>query len=279
MKKRIILMVTVVLIFASGYSVFSQDDIKKLDCFVIKLKGDVQALASGHSDWRVIWSNRLIKIGDKAKTASDSMAKIRFQIAGQDAVSVIMGSYTTVELTNLGLIDNFNELKLSLNNGKIRTKNFKDNPSAKKVEIQTLNAVVAARGTEFYVQQEPVQQQGQSLTKVAVFSDSVIITSTSNSSEVFAGQTATVDSAGIIIVNPPSFPFSVTGVSPDKLNTDEALMDPTITISTSIKPDQIFAPAPVMAPPIYNPGAQPSCSQSQSGSSQPSSPSCPPSSP
>lgn len=230
---------------------------------VIKVKGNVESLKQNQTNWEKIWQSRMLQDGDKARTGQDSQAKIKFS----DGSLALIGSNTTVEISQFNITDNSRISKLKLDFGKIRAFVSKFLGQDSTFEITTPNAVLAARGTEFYVEQINAGQslyntklfasinpeklfvaQAMGATKLAVFSGKVLVTSPIERYVVEAGQTALVNAQGSIFINPASFTFPTT--IPAVPGGDADLTHPTQSISNDTPNVQV-------APPVFNPGATP----------------------
>lgn len=231
---------------------------------VIKVKGDVESLKQGQTVWEKIWQSRMLKDGDKAKTGADSQAKIKFS----DQSLVLIGSNTMVEISQFNVTDNLRTSKMKLDFGKIRAFVSKFMNGGSTFEVTTPNAVLAARGTEFYVEQietpatsyfstklfastsmqNLIGAQTSGDTKLAVFSGKVLVTSSIERYVVEAGNTAIITPQGSVYINPSSFAFPTT--IPAVPGGDADLTHPKQSISSE-------APVAPPAPPLFNPSASP----------------------
>lgn len=231
---------------------------------IIKVKGDVESLRQGQTAWEKVWQSRMLKDGDKVKTGQDSQARIKFS----DQSLALIGSNTTVEISQFNATDTSRTSKLKLDLGKIRVFISKFINGDSTFELTTPNAVLAARGTEFYVEQTETAQSsylntklfasayiGNLLgaqtfgdTKIAVFSGKVLVTSPIERYFVESGQTALVTAKGSIYINPASFSFPTT--VPAVPGGDADLIHPKQSLSSE-------TPTIPPAPPIFNPSASP----------------------
>lgn len=215
---------------------------------VVKVKGDVESQRADESVWNKIWQSRMLKDGDKARTLEDSMAKIKLA----DQSVLLIGSNSLVEISQFKVTDTARTANIKLILGKIRVsvENFLGGTST--FEIKTPNAILAARGTEFYVEQDKaVKQDTSGATKLVVFDGDVLVTTATASFLVKEGQTALINTAGNIFINPQNFPYPH-HISPPP-QSDESLSNPSTTISEIAPPDS-QAPPNI---PIFNPGATP----------------------
>lgn len=234
---------------------------------VIKIKGDVESQKQGLTAWDKIWQSRMLKDGDKARTGADSQARIKF---GDQSVG-LLGSNTTVEISQFDVTDTERTSKVKLILGKIRVFVSKFTGKKNTFEVVTPNAVLAARGTEFYVGYADengqafykskllacsdmarlvtkyIGQASAANTRIAVFSGEVIVSSAIERYVITSGQTALVNAAGSITINPASFPFPAG--APAIPGGDADLMHPKQSLSDT-EPSTVKPPA---QPPLYNP--------------------------
>lgn len=217
---------------------------------VIKVKGTVESQKAGQTGWDSIWSSRMLADGDKAKTLDDSRAKVKLA----DQSIFLIGSNSLVEMSQFKLTPESRIAKFKLLVGKIRVKAEKFLGGKSDFEITTPNCVLAARGTEFYVEQEKISPNPGGDTKMIVFSGSVSVTSKTEHYVVEAGQTAIINTAGSIFVNPAGFMFPGRAAAPPTGDSD--LTDPLGSISET-RHDLSPPPGPPEPPPIYNPSVTP----------------------
>lgn len=211
---------------------------------VVKIKGDVESQRADESQWNKIWQSRILKDGDKARTQDNSMAKIRLS----DQSVVLIGSNTLVEVSEFKLTDNARTAKIKLILGKIRVKVGQFMGDSSKFEVTTPNAALAARGTEFYVDQEKVAKQDSAgATKIIVFDGDILVITKTGEFLLSAGQTAMVDMQGQFFLNPANFQYPKHISPPDQ--SDESLTNPSTSISDVVQPGDPMPPAV----PIYNP--------------------------
>ncbi|MCL5773387.1 MAG: FecR family protein [Firmicutes bacterium] len=176
---------------------------------VVKVNGTVESQKADSTKWVGIWQSRMLKDGDKARTLDNSRANIR--LADQTVVQV--GSNTVVEISKFQLTEKSRLAELKLTAGKVRVNVGKFGGKESKVQVTTPNAVLAARGTDFYVEQEKVTKQGPGgNTNIIVFSGTVNVTSGGGNFMVFAGNTCTITSGGMILPNLNSFPSGGGGI-------------------------------------------------------------------
>ncbi|MCD4782995.1 MAG: FecR family protein [Candidatus Eremiobacteraeota bacterium] len=173
---------------------------------VIAVKGIVQSQFTGSSKWVRIWQSRMLKDGDKARTKADSRAKIR--LADNSVVTV--GASSEVEVSQFKLKKQSRVVKIKLFFGKIRNKVGRFTGKESKYEVQTPNAVMAARGTDFYVEYDndradESEEEIGGFTRLMVFSDNVEITAGGVTRNISAGNSAIIGPSGIIMMNPANF--------------------------------------------------------------------------
>ncbi|MDQ7822730.1 MAG: FecR family protein [Candidatus Eremiobacteraeota bacterium] len=205
---------------------------------VVKLFGTVESQKQNSADWIMINQARELKDGDKARTLADSRAKI--QLADQSVVT--LGSNTSVEIAQFQLKENKRIVELKMTLGRIRADVSKFFKGESSFEVKTKKAVLAARGTDFYVD---VQEVGDAPQKpdstsaaglvaslgplisdgetaqapgnagenvyLAVYEGSVQATVGNNTQTFYTGQTGLITPQGNIIFNPPQPPPPITG--------------------------------------------------------------------
>lgn len=233
---------------------------------VIKMAGTVETQKQGQTTWDSIWNSRMMSDGDKAKTLTDSRAKIKLA----DQSIIVIGSNSLVELSQFKLSPTDRIAKFNLLVGKMRSKVEKFMGGNSSFEVTTPNCVIAARGTEFYVEQQAVaMQQGvQGLsnnyvasvpdlggaTKIIAFFGDLLVTSRIESYVVPEGSTAIIDQKGSIYINPTNFQFPGGPASPNIKDGD--LSDPLTSVSE--QREQLSPPqGPPPEPPMFNPGVTP----------------------
>jgi hypothetical protein len=188
---------------------------------VTRLKGTVESQKPEESGWSSIWQARLLQDGDKARTAQDSRAEIRLA----DESKVTIGENSTVEINKFQLTPQSRMTQLKLIAGKIRCSVKKFFGKDSRFEVTTPNGVLAARGTEFFVEQfskteavgEEEELWGQynpsGGTGVIVFAGSVSVqTGGGQAYMLFPGQSAIITPSGGVILNPFNFTPSGTPV-------------------------------------------------------------------
>lgn len=212
---------------------------------VAKLAGTVQYQKQGDNAWVAIWSQRMLQDGDMIKTLEKSRAAVR--LSDQSVVTV--GEETIIDMAEFKINDSQRKCNIKITIGSIRVKveKFLGND---QFEIETPNATLAARGTDFYVEQEKVtKDDGAGLTKVALFSGSLQINTTTETTLLTYGQTAFIDTAGNIILNPASFPLPVDNV--------EVFKSPNAQDVIDFDTDLMFpGTVPGQLPPFYIPQTQ-----------------------
>jgi hypothetical protein len=215
LKKIIVLSLSLSLIVAIAMpaSAFAPD--WKL---VTRIKGTVESQKTQEAGWSAIWQARLLQDGDKARTLQSSRAEIRLA----DDSKVTVGENTTVELSKFQLTPQSRFTQLKLLAGKIRCSVKKFFGKESRFEVTTPNGVLAARGTEFFVEQyekteamgEEEELLGQYVppggTSVIVFFGAVTVQTSGQTYTLYAGQSAFLAPTGEIIINP--FNFNPSGV-------------------------------------------------------------------
>ncbi|MFH1454526.1 MAG: FecR family protein [Armatimonadota bacterium] len=241
MNKKTVLTILSILIITSVVvsTAFAASSAWKL---VVRLKGDVESQKQGTDTWDKIWQSRMLKDGDKARTGDDSYGKIELS----DGSITLIGSNTTVEMSQYNVTDNERISKMKLDKGMIRVFVTKFLTGKSTFEITTPNAVLAARGTEFYAEYGVPGAQVPTDTNLAVFSDAVLVTSATERYLIEQGQTASIDAKGTITINPATFTFPKGGPITPEVD-DSALTHPGQSLDTSTELH------PVMPPPLFNP--------------------------
>ena len=195
-KTVIILLMVIMALTAVSWAV---SDKWKL---VIKVAGTVESQFSGQSKWEEIWQSRMLQDGDRTRTLANSRARIKLS----DNSLVTLGQNTEVELSKYQVEQKSNVVELKLLFGKIRNNVAKSKNKKVKYEVKTPNAVLAARGTDFFVEysNETAGEQPQGgVTKLIVFSDTVELTAGGRTVLIHQGNSAMVGASGNITVNPP----------------------------------------------------------------------------
>lgn len=189
---------------------------------VVRVKGTVESQRQNFEQWDKIWRSRMLHDGDKARTLSDSAAQIR--LADQSTINV--GSDTVVEISKFVFTPEKRTSKIKLIMGKIRVGVEKFLGKESNFEITTPNAVLAARGTDFFVMYELGAQGGAGLTNLAVFEGNVAVTSAAQTTIIAAGNTAAITAQGAIILNPAGFVYPGAAGAPASMGADASLMQP-----------------------------------------------------
>ncbi|MCL5773378.1 MAG: FecR family protein [Firmicutes bacterium] len=181
---------------------------------VVKLTGTVESQKADQTSWVGIWRSRMLEDGDKARTLDKSLANIR--LADQSIIK--MGPNTVVEMAKFQLTEQSRLAQLKMDAGVIRVKVGKFSGKESKFEVKTPNAVLAARGTDFYVKQEKVTKQGPGgNTNIIVFSGVLDVNNGRTSITLLAGNTCTVTPGGVLIPNAFQFP-SIPGTTTPMLH-------------------------------------------------------------
>lgn len=201
---------------------------------VSRISGNVESLKAHESDWLRIHQSKLLEDGDRARTLKESRAKI--QLADQSVVTI--GEKTTVEMSQFKLKENARIVELKLLAGKVRVKVAKFLKGDSHFEMRTNESVLAARGTDFYVE---VQKEGQAFRNgdnivggaledtsspgassgggesvyFCVYQGIVEAHRGTQSHTFYAGESGFITAAGAIIVNPKSIPSSFSAAPGD----------------------------------------------------------------
>jgi len=198
-----LLLVTVTLL-ALQPAAAAQNDWK----LVVRVKGTVQSQKSGDANWVGIWQSRMLQNGDKARTLDASRANIR--LADQSVVT--LGANTVVAMEQFSMTPQSRTAVINLVSGRIRANVGRFTGQQSRFQVTTPNAVLAARGTEFFVEQDKVTRQGGGNLTLLVFSGTVNVTAGGNTFTLYPGWSMTFTPAGGFVVNPPGqAPAPVTG--------------------------------------------------------------------
>lgn len=202
MNKKLIIMLCLFLMGLAG-SAWGMSQEWKL---VIRVKGIVESQFSGETRWQRIIRSRMLQDGDKTKTGQESTAKIRLA----DNSTVTVGENTEVEVSRFQLQETSRIVDIKVKYGRIRSSVGKQEGKQTEFKVRTPNAVMAARGTEFFTHYQPPSNEDsdRGTTLLMVFSDSVDFISGDKTVTVYEGNTAMVGPDGIIHLNPPGFLFT-----------------------------------------------------------------------
>ncbi len=204
-----ILVLLILLVFVMSLPVLCLSNQWKL---LIRVKGKVQSKFAGANVWQMVWQSRMLKDGDRARTLEDSRAKIR--LADQSVVTI--GENTEVEMSQFKLKKTSRLAKIKLFFGKIRVRVGRFTGRDSKFEVKTPNAVLAARGTEFFASYNVVETDA---TGIIVFEGKVQVSSQTEKMIINAGESAIIRPDGSIMLNPrilrPRKPGAATGIDAD----------------------------------------------------------------
>lgn len=168
---------------------------------VVRVKGDVQSQKADESQWQYIWQSKMLKDGDKARTLKDSRAKITLS----DQTVVTIGENTVVEVSKFQLTEKSRTAAFKLLSGKLRVQVGKFFTGKSDIKVETPSAVLAARGTDFFVEQQEVTKQGPgNMLTVIVFDGIVGVNTATQSLSVTAGNMLVIGATGGVIVSPVS---------------------------------------------------------------------------
>ena len=118
---------------------------------VVRDVGRVESMQPGQASWAPIWRSRVLTDGDLARTQADSRARIL--LADQSEFAI--GASSVVEMTKFQLTPEGRTVLFNLQVGKVRARVARAFGQRSRFEVTTPNGVLAARGTEFFVQQLP----------------------------------------------------------------------------------------------------------------------------
>ncbi|MCL5037255.1 MAG: FecR family protein [Chloroflexi bacterium] len=203
-KKYLAVLLLISFIFLAGFGsqAWAVSEAWKL---VARINGKVESQKSNEAGWSPIWQARLLRDGDRARTLGDSRARIILA----DKSYVILGQNTTVELENFKLTPQSRFVNLKLLTGRLRAEVSKFMGKDSNFEITTPNGVLSARGTEFFVEQKPENEEpvageeetaqlgGLGNTVLMVFSGAVWV---AGSTPVYAGQSAIIQPGGFTMI-------------------------------------------------------------------------------
>ncbi|MCD6310083.1 MAG: FecR domain-containing protein, partial [Candidatus Eremiobacteraeota bacterium] len=211
MRKKIVAIVVLIgFIFLAGFGhqAWAVSAAWKL---VARVKGKVESQKIDERGWSPIWQARLLRDGDKARTLTNSRARIVLA----DKSYVILGQNTTVEMSEFKLTRQSRFVDIKLIVGKIRAEVSKFMGKDSSFEITTPNGVLSARGTEFFVQQKHVKEKemgeesdcmaqlgGLGNTVLVVFSGTVWVQSPVQNVPIFGGQSAIITPGGFVRIYP-----------------------------------------------------------------------------
>lgn len=167
---------------------------------VARVTGTVESQKAQQDSWNFIWESRMLKDGDKARTSANSRAKIC--LADQSVLTI--GENSLVEMSEFKMTPQSRIVKLKLEFGKLRSRVEKFLGKESRFEVTTPNAVLAARGTDFLVDQEKVTRQfGVGGCYIVVFSGTVNVNTPTGAYSLIPGQTGLVTTGGQFFLNPP----------------------------------------------------------------------------
>lgn len=202
MSRKTVIILLMVLMALTAVSWAVSDKWK----LVIKVAGTVESQFAGQSKWEEVWQSRMLQDGDRTRTLANSRARIKLS----DNSLVTLGQNTEVELSKYQVEQKSNVVELKLMFGKIRNNVAKSKDKKVQYEVKTPNAVLAARGTDFYVEysNETAGEPQGGVTKLIVFSDTVELTAGGQTILIHQGNSAMVGASGNIVVNPPGLEAS-----------------------------------------------------------------------
>lgn len=211
---------------------------------VVRVKGEVQSQLADQAQWNNIWQSRMLKDGDKTRTLADSRAKIRLS----DQTVFTIGENTIVEMSQFKLTKDSRFAAVKLISGKLRVQVGKFFTGKSEIKVETPSAVLAARGTDFFIdQKKETKQAGGNVLTLIVFDGVVGVTTGTQSLSVNAGQMLTIGVTGSIMVSPasiaPGVPVPIPGEAQDSSQADSDLTVDTTTPWTTQEPGSSGAPA------------------------------------
>lgn len=167
---------------------------------VARVTGTVESRKAQQDSWNFIWESRMLKDGDRARTSANSRAKIC--LADQSVLTI--GENSLVEMSEFKMTPQSRIVKLKLEFGKLRSRVEKFLGKESRFEVTTPNAVLAARGTDFFVDQGKVTRQfGVGGCYIVVFSGTVNVNTPTGAYSLLPGQTGLVTTGGQFFLNPP----------------------------------------------------------------------------
>ena len=204
---------------------------------VVRVQGRVESQRSGEQAWDPIFRSRVLSDGDSARTQDNSRAMIKLADGSQFTV----GAATVVEMTRFVLTPEGRTVVFNQRLGRVRATVAKSFGSEGTFEVKTPNGVLAAHGTEFYVEyvggappsassrsggadsllamgDGPVADGGGApggSTNVIVYDGIVEVTSGRRHHRFYPGDYGTIRPDGRIFVNPAMFPLFARGSGPD----------------------------------------------------------------
>lgn len=200
---------------------------------VVRVKGRVESQRGGQQTWDPIFRSRVLSDGDFARTRDDSRAFIRLADGSQFTV----GAATQVEMTRFTLTPEGRTVVFNLLLGRVRARVAKSFGSEGRFEVRTPNGVLAAHGTEFYVDHVtdesapptsgssllacaggPVADAGGSprgLTNFIVYDGIVEVIAGRHTHRFYPGDFGSIRPDGRILVNPPGFGLFSSLAGPD----------------------------------------------------------------
>lgn len=195
---------------------------------VVRMQGRVESQRAGEQAWDPIFRSRVLSDGDAARTQDNSRALIKLADGSQFTV----GAATVVEMTRFVLTPEGRTVVFNLRLGRLRATVAKSFGSEGKFEVKTPNGVLAAHGTEFYVEYVPngtpsvTSQVGGAddllaradgpvadgggapggSTNFIVYDGIVEVTSGPHRHRFYPGDYGTIHPNGRIYINPAMFP-------------------------------------------------------------------------
>lgn len=251
---------------------------------LIRIDGHVESRQPAQRAWSPVWRSRILSDGDRARTLVASRARVRLA----DGSGFTVGADSEVEMTRFRLTPEGRAVVFDLYVGRVRARVARVLGRQNGFEVRTPNGVLAARGTEFYVEQGPgflgrldgrtaslaeVQPPHPGPTWFMVFSGRVDAAAGGAHQSFFGGDWGLIDADGVIHLNPPSVlpggdrgPLGRSGMDADLRLPGLGEAAP----ARVTRPPSATEGAP---PPIYAPGGVPI----QPAPRPPSSPTVPPS--
>lgn len=115
---------------------------------VVKVKGKVETQFADGAAWAPVYTSRLLtQAQDRVRTLTDSIGRIQTE----DGTVVAIGPDTEVTLAQFDMQLGKMKVKMANKNGSLRAKVARFFRGERRFEVETPNAVLAARGTDFLV--------------------------------------------------------------------------------------------------------------------------------
>ena len=152
---------------------------------VVKVKGKVDSKIASADEWKPVFSSRLLKNDqDRVRTKADSMGRLK----SSDGTVVTIAPKTELAIVDWRPEKGITKLKIVNRQGGIRAKVGKYFKGQRDFKIETPQAVLSARGTEYIVTYDPPTDSLAGTTIVDVLEGKVEGADGSGSVKIKAGQ-------------------------------------------------------------------------------------------